>query len=190
MAFCQGSFVRYLESFVRLLEYLVCLPSGKRTGCHFSPPKSDEMEPLIFGSTRSLFPTSHGDESVTFRDRKVTKRSRSFSPTQSVSAKAAEAMSPQRQLYFCVIFSATNSCSSIVRHSAVKTAQCGSTNCREQVQPRHGMLDYACVHRRSFRLTELTVSTHPNVRGKPPTAKERHQRRAIAENRMTAIIKF
>ena len=37
---------------------------------------------------------------------------------------------------------------------------------------------------------KILFRTYPNVRGKPPTAKERHQRRAIAENRMTAVSNF
>ena len=39
---------------------------------------------------------------------KSTKNARSFSPTTSVSAKAAEAIVSQRLLSFCVISSATN----------------------------------------------------------------------------------
>ena len=139
--------------FVRCIERFR-LPSFWQTTFFCPAAKEGKNAPLIFGSTRSLFPTSHGDESVTFRDRKVTKRSRSFSPTQSVSAKAAEAMSPQRQLHFSVTSFATNTLSVIVRRSAVKTAQCGSTNCRALLKSGRSMLYYAFVHRRSLRLTE------------------------------------
>ena len=122
---------------------------------------------------------------------KKAKMLHSFSPTQSVSAKAVVArFSPQRQLNISVTSSATNKRSSIVRRSAVKTAQCGSPNCREQVQLGRSMLDYIVVHRRLFQLTEKGFALNQNVRGKPPTAKERHQRRAIVQNKMKDFVKF
>ena len=108
--------------------------------CHFSPPKSDEKAPLIFGST--------------CRTKLLTKPQHSSLPDFEAPKAVVAKFSPQRQPGFSVIFSATNFCSSIVRRSAVKTAQCGSINCRALLKLGHGMLNYIIVHRRSLRITE------------------------------------
>ena len=126
---------------------------------------------------------------VTFHRRKVTKRRHSFSPTPSVSAKAVVAMKPlhyltSAQKHFCY-----HDTKSIVRRSAVKPHNAAlqiavnNCNCNAVSTTTFSAPKVIPTYRKGSR-------TQPNVRGKPPTAKERHQRRATAENRMIDFIKF
>ena len=87
-------------------------PPFRRTTFFCPAAKEGKNAPLIFGSTRSLFPTSHLIK-TNFSAPKVASffGSATFEAPKAVVAK----FSPQRQLSFSVISSATNLYSSIVR---------------------------------------------------------------------------
>ena len=114
---------------------------------------------------------------VTFRDRKVTKRSRSFSPTRCVSAKATEAISPQRLLYFSVILFHTNKLflSSAIRRSN-RTMRLYKLPCTTKTWTQYAQLYF--LHRNCSDLPKKLFALHQMREDKPPRRKRGNQRKS------------